>query len=73
MPVNLNSLLELPQNERRKIAEKLWNSLSPAQSISKEEKEIINLLEKRWKNMQEGRSKLYSPKKIRKLIEEYRQ
>jgi putative addiction module component (TIGR02574 family) len=48
MTVDINKLLSLPQKERRKIAEKLWDSLSPSKStitLSKEEKK---LLESRW-------------------------
>ena len=48
MPVDVNQLLSLPQNQRRKIAEKLWDSLSPNNSIVKLSKQEEALLEKRW-------------------------
>ncbi|MEO8712393.1 MAG: addiction module protein [Parafilimonas sp.] len=72
MTVDIDNLLTLPVKERRKIAERLWNSLSPANSISKEEDEIIALLEKRWQNIQSGKSKTYTSAELKKMIEEER-
>ncbi len=57
MAIDMNNLLALPSGERRKIAERLWKSLAPVNSISKEEEEIIALLEKRWQSIQSGNLK----------------
>ena len=38
---------------RKKIAEKLWDSLHPE---IKEDESVIKLLEKRWKKIQSGKS-----------------
>lgn len=72
MPVNINTLLRLPQKERKKIAEALWESLAPVNTLSKEDKEVINLLEKRWENIQSGKSKLYSSRQMKKMINSHR-
>jgi putative addiction module component (TIGR02574 family) len=53
MAVDINQLLSLPPSQRRKIAEKLWDSLSP---VSKDEKKAIALAEKRWADIQSGKS-----------------
>ncbi|MFP5043107.1 hypothetical protein [Parasediminibacterium sp. JCM 36343] len=45
MDVDINALLALPQKDKRRIAEKLWDSLLPNNSIVKEDIETINLLE----------------------------
>ena len=68
MAVNIDDLLALPQKERRKIAEKLWESLHPASSSTIEEKEIIKLLETRWEDIQSGQSKLLSTKDVKEKI-----
>ena len=52
MTVDINQLLSLPQNQRRKIAEKLWDSLSP---IAKDEKKSIELAEQRWQKIKSGK------------------
>jgi putative addiction module component (TIGR02574 family) len=72
MAVSINTLLALPQKERRKIAEKLWGSLSPVQSISREEKDVLALLEKRWKDIESGKSKQYSASEMKKMIAVHR-
>ncbi len=64
----MNNLLTLPPGERRKIAERLWKSLAPVSSISKEEEETIALLEKRWQNIQNGKSKIYTSAEMKKMI-----
>lgn len=68
MSVDINKLLALPQKERRKIAEKLWNSLSPTnsrQTLSKEEKQ---LLEQRWNRYIAGKMKFVSSKQMKKIV-----
>lgn len=72
MPVDINDLLALPQRERRRIAEKLWKSLSPNNSMVKEEKEVIDLLNKRWENIQSGKSKVYNYLELKEQIAHYR-
>jgi putative addiction module component (TIGR02574 family) len=72
MPTTIDELLSLPSNERRKIAEQLWSSLSPSSTISKEDKDVISLLEKRWENLKSGESKTYSSEEIKSMITEHR-
>lgn len=67
MAIDINKLLSLPQKERRKIAEKLWDSLSPSKSsvtLSKEEKK---LLESRWNRYVSGKMKFYSSSEMQKM------
>ena len=67
MTVDINKLLSLPQKERRKIAEKLWDSLSPTKAtitLSKEEKK---LLESRWNKYVSGKMKFYSSSEMQKM------
>ncbi len=68
MAIDMNNLLTLPPAERRKIAERLWKSLAPVNSISKEEEETIALLEKRWQSIQSGKSKIYTSAEMKKMI-----
>jgi putative addiction module component (TIGR02574 family) len=68
MAIDMNNLLTLPSGERRKIAERLWKSLAPVNSISKEEEETIALLEKRWQSIQSGKSKIYTSAEMKKMI-----
>ncbi len=68
MAIDMNNLLTLPSGERRKIAERLWKSLTPVNSISKEEEKTIALLEKRWQNIQSGKSKIYTSAEMKKMI-----
>ena len=72
MAVDVNSLLALPEKERKKIAEQLWSSLAPVYTVSKEDKATIALLEQRWESIQSGKSKLYSSSDIKKMIKEHR-
>ena len=72
MSVVIDALLALPLKKRRKIAEKLWDSLPEVNSILKEDEELIMLLDKRWKNIEEGKSKLYSTEQMKKMVAEYR-
>lgn len=69
MQVDINNLLTLPHVERKKIAEKLWNSLDQANSITKEDKDTINLLEKRWNLFEKGTSKSFTSAQLKKKIE----
>ncbi len=60
MAIDINKLLSLPQRERRKIAEKLFTSLSPNTSIEKLSKKEEEILEKRWNKYVSGKMKFYS-------------
>jgi putative addiction module component (TIGR02574 family) len=68
MAVDINQLLSLPQNQRRKIAEKLWNSLSPSNSTVKLSKEEVTILEQRWETYIAGKTKFYSSKEMQKKV-----
>ncbi len=66
--VDMKKLLALPQRERRKIAEKLLESLSATRKIiplsSSEEK----LLEQRWNDYVSGKMKFYSSEEMKKKV-----
>ena len=68
MPVDVNQLLSLPQSQRRKIAEKLWDSLSP---ITIEEKKAIALAEQRWHNIKSGKSQTISSSAFWKKMDKH--
>jgi putative addiction module component (TIGR02574 family) len=64
MTVDINQLLSLPQNQRRKIAEKLLDSLSPNNSTVKLTKQEEAILEQRWDHYISGQMKFYSSKEM---------
>ncbi len=68
MAVDINQLLSLPQNQRRKIAEKLLDSLSPSNSTVKLSKEELAILEQRWETYIAGKTKFYSSKEMLKKV-----
>ena len=68
MQIEIDNLLSLLASERKKIAQKLWNSLDPVHSISREDKENIKLLENRWIEFTQGTSKSYTSSQLRKMI-----
>jgi putative addiction module component (TIGR02574 family) len=68
MAVDINQLLSLPQNQRRKLAEKLLDSLSPNNSTVKLSKEEITILEQRWETYISGKTKFYSGKEMQKKV-----
>ena len=72
MTSDINNLLTLPTKERRRIAERLWESLSPVNNISKEDHEILDLLEKRWQEVKNGSSKTYTSAQLKEMIAEER-
>lgn len=72
MTIDINSLLNLPQKERRQIAEKLWDSLAPNNSVTKEDASTIALLESRWQDIQEQKTVLISPKELKAKIQSHR-
>ena len=68
--VDVKKLLSLSKKERKKIAEKLWHSLRPEK---KEEENVVKLLEKRWKNIQAGKSAVISSNTFWKNMDAYLQ
>ena len=68
MIVDLTSLLALPPEERKEIAEKLWSSLSPTNEIDKEDEATLELLENRWQGIKKGKTQMYSSEQIKELI-----
>lgn len=64
MTVDINQLLSLPQNQRRKIAKKLWDSLSPNNSTVKLSKQEEAILKQRWERYISGKMKFYSSKEM---------
>ena len=68
MIVDLTSLLALPPEERKEIAEKLWSSLSPTNDIDREDEAILDLLEKRWQGIKEGKTQMYSSEQNKELV-----
>lgn len=68
MSVDINQLLSLPQNQRRKIAEKLWDSLSP---FTKDEKKAIALAEQRWLDIKSGKSQTISSSAFWKKMDKH--
>ena len=68
MPVDINQLLSLPQSQRRKIAEKLWDSLSP---FTKDEKKAIALAEQRWHDIKSGKSQTLSSSAFWKKMDKH--
>ena len=68
MAVDINQLLSLPQSQRRKIAEKLWDSLAPNNSTVKLSKEEEVILEQRWESYISGKMKFYSSKEMQRKV-----
>lgn len=68
MVVDINQLLSLPQNQRRKIAEKLWDSLSPNNSTVKLSKQEESILEQRWEKYISGKMKFFSSKEMQRKV-----
>jgi putative addiction module component (TIGR02574 family) len=72
MKIDINTLLALPEKQKRKIAELLWDSLPPSSSMPNEDQHTMALLEERWQNVQSGKSALYSPGQLKRMIQEHR-
>ena len=68
MSINIDNLLSLPRNERKKIAEKLFQSLSPNNSFVKISKQEEALLEKRWESYISGKMKFFSSNEMQKKV-----
>jgi hypothetical protein len=68
MAVDMNQLLSLPQSQRRKIAEKLRDSLSPDNSTVKLSKQEEIILGQRWEKYISGKMKFYSGKEMQNKV-----
>ncbi len=68
MPVDINQLLSLPQSQRRRIAEKLWDSLSSDNSTVKLSKQEEAILGQRWEKYISGKMKFYSSKEMQTKV-----
>lgn len=66
--LDINALLNLPEKERRKIAQKLWYSLAPEQQ---DEETVLKLLDKRWNNIKVGNEKAVSSEQFWKKMEKH--
>ncbi|MEO6219227.1 MAG: hypothetical protein ABIO81_02280 [Ginsengibacter sp.] len=56
----MKTITTLRQVKEEKLQSAYGKILAPVNSISKEEEEIIALLEKRWHSIQSGKSKIYT-------------
>jgi putative addiction module component (TIGR02574 family) len=68
MAYNIEELLALPVRERRKISEKITNSLPENKhelTLSREEKKLLDL---RWDNHLSGKSKSYTSKEMLETV-----
>jgi putative addiction module component (TIGR02574 family) len=72
MAVDIEALLALPNEERKEVAEKLWESLSPESVISEEDEMISALLDKRWEEIRLKKTKVYSSDELKKMISNIR-
>jgi len=68
MAVDIKQLLSLPQSQRRKIAEKLWDSLSPNNTTIKLTKAEEAILEQRWEKYISGKTKFVSSKEMQAKV-----
>ena len=68
MPVDIKELLKLPQRERRKIAERLVQSLSPNHSMSELSKDEKLVLKNRWDKYISRKMKFYRSSEMQKMV-----
>jgi putative addiction module component (TIGR02574 family) len=68
MPVDVNQLLALPQSQRRKIAEKLLDSLSTNTSTVRLTKQEEAILKHRWEKYISGKMKFYSSREMQNKV-----
>lgn len=68
MPVDIKELLKLPQRERRRIAERLVQSLSANHSISELSKDEKLVLKNRWNKYISGKMKFYNSHEMQKMV-----
>ena len=72
MAVDIEALLALPVEERKVVAEKLWESLSPESRLSAEDEDLLMLLDQRWEDIQQKDSKVLSSVELKKMINDLR-
>ncbi len=72
MAIDIEALLALHNEERKEVAEKLWESLSPESVISEEDERITSLLDKRWGEIRLRKTKVYSLDELKKMISHLR-
>lgn len=73
MRYNAEELLALPNKVKRTLAKKLWQSLDDNTSFTKEDKQIIRELDRRWELIEAGKMKSYTSKQFWNKIEKYKQ
>ena len=72
MAVDIEALLALPNEERKEVAEKSWESLSPESFISEEDEKITSLLDKRLEEIRLKKTKVYSSEELKKMVSHLR-
>lgn len=68
MEIDIKSFLDLPKDEKRKLAETLWDSLEQDDKELQLLDEEKSLLEERMSSLKEGRSSLTEWKEVKKKI-----
>lgn len=66
--VNIDKLLSLPQKERRKIAERLFDSLSPNLAVVRLSKMEEAIIAKRWEDYVAGKVKFSSARQMHQKV-----
>lgn len=72
MAIDIDALLALPLEERKVVAEKLWESLSPESTLSAEDENVLMLLDQRWEDIHQKDSKVLSSLELKKMINDLR-
>ena len=60
MSYSTEQLLALPDKEKRLLAKKLLSSLGENNTPVKEDQQMMQVLHKRWEDIESGKMKLYS-------------
>ena len=68
MSYSTEQLLALPDKEKRLLAKKLWSSLGENNTPVKEDQQMMQVLHKRWEDIESGKMKLYSKKELGKEL-----
>lgn len=72
MSVDIEALLALPVEEKKVVAEKLWESLTPENTLLEEDENVLRLLDQRWEEIQQNDSKVLSSPELKKMINDFR-
>ena len=64
MSYSTEQLLALPDKEKRLLAKKLWSSLGENNTPVKEDQQMMQVLDKRWEDIESGKMRLYSKKEF---------